>query len=85
MLARDVVSVRRPLSTLVRLLTETKRETSKRVLPENGARVANKSQPTSSNNMEVWIHLLHVSKPQFAPNEEIEGYHNLINDYDKDE
>lgn len=48
-------------------------------------KVANKSSPTFSNNMEVWKHHKLVSKPQFAHNEEIEGYHNLNNDYDNDE
>lgn len=85
MLLRDVVSARRPLSTLVKLHTETKRERSRKVLPENMDKVANRLLPTSSNNMEVWMHHQLVSKQQYAHNEEIEGYHNLNNDYDNDE
>lgn len=46
---------------------------------------ANKQSPMLSPPMEVWTPLLVVPRPQFAPNEENEDYHNIIYDYDNDE
>lgn len=84
MLPRDVVSARRPLSMKVRLHTETKRRLSSKVKPRNMDKVANRQSPTYTNPMEVWMPHLHALKPQFAPNEENEDYHNIY-DYDNDE